>query len=192
MRYNITYLGAVTSKVSVTADSSQTFVKQCIIEDLVRSISRRFDFFTNSLNCTETADMETNSQVLDLPRRIFIEVPDMNMKFSDLLFHTDDIEDILIEQADQLLDSKLTRDHFMTNEYKDLVVLTTKGKGTTVFLFDFFFVLNLKLLISSTIFFFSDPLSDSHVINTKILYLVASVFVFFAILIAFILQQKQN
>lgn len=72
--------------------------------------------------------MENASQELDLPRRIFIEIPGTSVKFSDLVFHNDDIDDILIEQADQLLDLKLTRENFLTNEYKDLAILGSKGK----------------------------------------------------------------
>lgn len=104
-------------------------MKQYIIDDLIRTISRRFDFYTNSLNCTESTDLETNTQELDLPRRIFIDIPGAGVKFSDLVFHNDDIDDILIEQADQLLDVKLTRENFLTNEYKDLAILGSKGNG---------------------------------------------------------------
>lgn len=114
-----------------TRECPLSAVKQYIIDDLVRSISRRFDFYTNSLNCTESVDnVETNSQELDLPRRIFIEIPNTNIKFSDLVFHNDDIDDILIEQADQLLDLKLTRENYLTNEYKDLAILGSKGNGS--------------------------------------------------------------
>ena len=101
----------------VEIKSTVGFAQQAIQNDIRRTLSRRFDFFVNSFNDEleghGEAETEEEDTEIDLPKRVFIKMPDIGILFSDLMFHIDDVQDVLIQQSKQFLDVDLTENDFL-------------------------------------------------------------------------------